>query len=96
MAATLLDVSPAVVHAILTHLDTPSLGRLGRVSRRFRTATRDSLLWLGTGRIDDGTTTRVSDWYPRALDVYGPYVTTLSETKNTKTPGSRFVPPSAA
>jgi hypothetical protein len=73
-------VTPAVVNSILARLDTQSLGRLGRVSQWFRSATRDPLLWLGTGRI-----TRVSDWHPRALDTYGRYVTVLDETKVTKT-----------
>jgi hypothetical protein len=88
MAATFLDVSPAVVHAVLTWLDVPSLGRMGRVSRRFRDATRDPLLWIGTRRINEDA--RVCGWRREAFDVYGRYVTTLRETGVTDDARQKF------
>jgi hypothetical protein len=72
---------PSVVAAILACLDTPSLGRLGRVSQRFCHATRDPLLWIETTRISH--TAKLGKWRSQAFTVYGRYVTTFTETRCT-------------
>jgi hypothetical protein len=76
------SLAPAVLHAILSLLETRALGRVGCVSIKLRDATRDSLLWFGTGRIDDDIA--VCRWRAEAFDVYGRYVTTLEDTDTTE------------